>query len=266
MNRHAGPPSGHDSPSLPEPSYAERARTLAYLVRSGALATLSRKHPGYPFASVMPYALDEQGRPLVLISSMAMHTHNLEVDARASLLVTQPVTQAAGQEAGDPLAAARLTLLGEARRLAGPDTGKAREVYLARHPRASYWVDFDDFSFWRLDVKDVYFVGGFAAMDWVTPDDYRAARPDPLADAAPGIIDHMNKDHADALIAYARHFAREAADEATMIAVDRLGFRLRLRSGERLHAVRIAFPREVRSAAESRSVLIEMLGQARTGR
>jgi putative heme iron utilization protein len=74
----------------------------------------------------------------------------------------------------------------------------------------------------------------------------------------------MNKDHADALIAYARHFAREAADDATMIAVDRLGFRLRLRTGDRLHAVRIAFPREIRSAVESRTVLIEMLAQARS--
>jgi hypothetical protein len=233
-------------------------------VRSGALATLSRKHPGHPFASVMPYALDEHGQPLVLVSSMAMHTQNLQADARASLLVTQPVANAQGQEAGDPLAAARLTLLGEARQLAQEAAAKAREAYLARHPRASYWVDFDDFSFWRLDVRDVYFVGGFAAMDWVTADDYRAARPDPLADAGPGIMEHMNKDHADALVAYARHFAREAADEATMIAVDRLGFRLRLRSGERLHAVRIAFPREIRSAAESRTILIEMLAQARS--
>jgi putative heme iron utilization protein len=153
-------------------------------------------------------------------------------------------------------------LLGEARQLLSSERGRARETYLARHPRAQYWVDFDDFSFWRLDVKDLYFVGGFAAMDWVTADAYRAARPDPLADAGPGILDHMNRDHVDALIAYAHHFAGEAADEATMIAVDRLGFRLRLRSGERLHAVRIAFPREVRTAADSRTVLIEMLGQA----
>ena len=263
MNRHAGPPRGADAPSVPEPTYAERARTLAYLVRSGALATLSRKHTGHPFASVMPYALDEQGQPLVLISSMAIHTQNLQADPRASLLVTQPVANAPGQEAGDPLAAARLTLLGEARQLSSSERGRARETYLARHPRAQYWVDFDDFSFWRLEVRDLYFVGGFAAMDWVTADDYRAAHPDPLADAGPGILDHMNRDHADALIAYARHFAREPADEATMIAVDRLGFRLRLRSGDRLHAVRIAFPREVRSAAESRTVLVEMLAQAR---
>ena len=266
MNRHAGPPRGGEPPSVPEPTYAERARTLAHLGRTGALATLSRKYPGHPFASVMPYALDELGQPLVLISSMAMHTQNLQGDPRTSLLVTQPTAAPGTPEPGDPLAAARLTLIGEAHRLAGPDTGKVREAYLARHPRAAYWVDFDDFSFWRLDVKDLYFVGGFAAMDWVTADNYRAAQPDPLADAGPGILEHMNRDHADALIAYARHFAGEAADEATMIAIDRLGFRLRLRSGERLHAARIAFAREVRSASESRAVLIEMLAQARAAK
>jgi len=263
VNRHAGPPRETGAPPVPEPTYAERARTLAYLGRTGALATLSRKHPGHPFASLMPYALDELGQPLVLISAMAMHTQNLQADPRASLLVTQPVASSQPRESGDPLAAARLTLIGEARPLAGPETATAREAYLARHPRAAYWVDFDDFSFWRLDVTDLYFVGGFAAMDWVTADDYRAARPDPLADAGAGILDHMNRDHADALVAYARHFAGAPADEATMVAVDRLGFRLRLRSGERLHAVRIAFPREVRSAGDSRAVLIEMLGQAR---
>src|SRR6187397_1268119 len=156
MNRHAGPPAG-SGPVVPEPSYAERARTLAHLGRTGTLATASRKHPGHPFASVMPYALDELGQPLLLISSMAMHTQNLQADPRTSLLVTQPVASPGTKESGDPLAAARLTLIGEARQLAGPDTGKAREAYLARHPRAAYWVDFDDFSFWRLDVKDLYF-------------------------------------------------------------------------------------------------------------
>ena len=265
MNRHAGPPRAEESPSVPEPTYAERARTLAYLGRSGALATLSRKHPGHPFASVMPYALDEQGQPLVLISSMAMHTQNLQADSRASLLVTPPGSGSPPNEPSDPLAAARVTLMGEARPLARSDAGTAREAYLARHPRAAYWMDFDDFSFWRLDVGDIYFVGGFAAMDWVTAGDYRKASPDPLADAAAGILDHMNRDHADALIAYARHFAGEAADEAQMVAVDRLGFRLRIRNGQRLHGVRIAFPREVRTAGESRTVLVEMLARARAG-
>lgn len=250
---------------MPEPTFAERARTLAYLGRSGALATLSRRHPGHPFASVMPYALDDAGRPLFLISTMAMHTQNLEADPRASLLVTQADPSSRHDASGD-LARGRLTLMGEARRVPAADAAAARERYLARHERARYWADFEDFGLWRLEVADLYFVGGFAAMDWVTAAEYAAARPDPLADAAAGIVEHMNRDHADALIEYARHFAGEAADEAAMVAVDRLGFKLRLRRGERLSSVRIAFPREVTTAAQSREVLIAMLREARGGR
>jgi heme iron utilization protein len=259
MSRHAGPPRAADPPVVPEPTFAERARTLAHVGRTGTLATVSRRHAGHPFASVMPYALDTGGAPLFLISTMAMHTQNLEADPRASLLVTQP------DWSGDPLAAGRLTLMGEARRLEAADAADARAAYLARHERAGYWVDFDDFAFWRLDVIDVYFVGGFAAMDWVTAAAYAAARPDPLVDVAASIVEHMNHDHADALIIYARHYAGEAADEATMVSVDRLGFKLRLRQGERLSSVRIAFPREVTTAGQSREVLIEMLRRARAG-
>src|SRR5438309_1899677 len=176
---HAGPPRADDAPAVPEPTFAERARTLAYLGRTGTLAPRSRRHPGHPFASVMPYALDDAGRPVFLISTMAMHTQNLEADARASLLVMQP------DWTGDPLAAGRLTLMGDARRVPDPDAAAARERYLARHERARYWADFEDFGLWRLDVADLYYVGGFAAMDWVTAADYAAARPRSRSSSAP---------------------------------------------------------------------------------
>src|SRR5580765_4957297 len=100
---HGGRPAG---PSAAEPTFAEQARTLVHLARTGTLGTLSRRHPGHPFVSVMPYAPDERGRPLVLISGLAMHTQNLAADPRASLLVAQP--------GDDPLALARLTLMGNA--------------------------------------------------------------------------------------------------------------------------------------------------------
>lgn len=257
MRGHTSPPSTPDVAPAPEPGYAERARTLVYLGRTGTLSTLSVKHPGHPFGSLMPYALDGQGRPLFLISTLAMHTQNLRADPRASLLVTQPGW------AGDPLAAGRVTLMGEAGPLPEADIADARERYLTRHPNAAYWVDFEDFGFHRLEVTDVYFVGGFGAMDWVPAEEYLAARPDPLADAAAGIIEHMNRDHADALVTFARVLAGAAADEASMVSVDRLGFKLRIRSGQRLSSARIAFPREVRSAEETRVVLIEMLREAR---
>ena len=114
------------------------------LGRTGSLSTMSKKRPGWPFGSVMPYAFDEIGRPLFLISSMAMHTQNLQGDTRASLLVTQ-------SDGGDPLGSARLTLMGEVFRVSEPDRAAARKAYLARHENARYWVDYEDFAFYRME-------------------------------------------------------------------------------------------------------------------
>ena len=103
-------------------------------------------------------------------------------------------------------------------------------------------------------------------MGWVDAREYGVATPDPLADSAPGILAHMNADHHDALKLYCRVFAGVEADEATMTAVDRLGFRIRARTGDRLQGLRINFPREARSPDAARVVLIEMARQAREGR
>src|SRR5207253_6889659 len=125
--RHASGAVSADQGAAPELTYGERARTLLSLGRVGALSTISRKHPGWPFGSVMPYALDDSGRPIFLISSMAMHTQNLQQDARASLLVTP-------SEAGaDPLGASRATLMGEISKISKEDLDAARKIYLSRH-------------------------------------------------------------------------------------------------------------------------------------
>jgi heme iron utilization protein len=259
MSAHADPrPSPPPAvPDAPEPSYAERARTLVQQGRSGVLSTLSRRHPGHPFGSLMPYVLDAAGRPVFLISALAMHTQNLEADPRASLFVAEPSADE------DPLAVGRVTVVGSAQRMASAELAAARGLYLDRHPNAVHWVDFGDFAFWSLDVRDVYFVGGFGAMGWLEARDYAVARPDPLGEAAPDILAHMNQDHADALLTYARVLAREDAEEARMTAVDRLGFKLRLRTGSRFRVCRIAFPEEVTSPGRCREVLIQMLKECR---
>jgi heme iron utilization protein len=256
--KHAGPGPGTDVPPVPEPTFAERAHTLVYLGRMGSLSTLSRKQPGFPFGSVMPYGLDDRGRPIFLISTMAMHTQNLQGDAHASLLVTQQDTE------GEPLGASRVTLLGNVLPVPERELAEARKLYLERHANSKYWVDFEDFSFYRMDVVDVYYVGGFGVMGWVSASDYDRSQPDPLADSMAGIIQHMNADHKDALVMLARSFAHIDSTEATMTAVDRLGFHLRLKTAGGMRGARIAFLREVNSQGETRKVLVEMVQQART--
>jgi hypothetical protein len=145
--------TGPAAPQLPEPSHAERVRTLLSRTTVATLSTLSRKHVGFPFGSLMPYALDHQGRPLFLISNMAMHTQNLRSDPRASLFVAQTLTD------GDPLGAARATLIGQAEPLPENEVASAREFYLTTHENSRSWVDFADFGFFRLEPVDIYYVG-----------------------------------------------------------------------------------------------------------
>jgi len=205
----------------------------------------------------MPYGVDERGRPIFLISTMAMHTQNLQADARASLLVTED------HAGGDPLGAPRVTLVGNVLPLPAFEVAEARKLYLASYPASKYWVDFEDFSFYRMDVVDTYYVGGFGVMGWVPASEYYCSHPDPLADSMAEIIQHMNTDHKDALVLLARDFARIESQEATMITVDRLGFHVRLKTQDGMRGARIAFLREVSNPAEARMVLVEMVQQAR---
>jgi putative heme iron utilization protein len=204
----------------------------------------------------MPYGLDGRGHPIFLISTMAMHTHNLLADPRASLLVTQ------SGASGDPLGAARVTLLGNILQLDTAEIAEARKLYLASYENSKNWVDYEDFSFYRMEVVDVYYVGGFGVMGWINASDYGRAQPDPLADAASGIIQHMNTDHQDALILLARSSAGIESQEATMTSVDRLGFHLRLKTQDGVRGARISFLREVSNPVQTRSVLVEMVQQA----
>lgn len=255
--QHSYTTTENDPNPAPETSYAERSRTLLHLGKVGVLSTHSRKQEGFPYGSVMPYAVDAAGSLLFLISSMAMHTQNLVRDPRASLFVTVPEAK------GDPLEAARLTVIGKASKVPKAELEGVPESYLSRHENARYWVDFKDFAFYRMEVVDLYFVGGFGAMGWVEKDDFARADPDPLAEAASGIMAHMNADHAEALVLIARSVKGIEAEEAKMTAVDRLGFHVRLKTAERMRSVRIGFPSEVRSSQDCRNVLVGMVKEAR---
>ena len=133
---------------------------------------------------------------------MAEHTQNAMRDPRASLLVTEPVPDGA-----DPLASGRVTLLGLLTTVPEETRPLARDRYLDANPAAAYYIDFGDFTFYRLDVQSIRYVGGYGRMSWVDPADYASAEADPLVSSAAGIIEHMNADHAEAQVLFCRHFA-----------------------------------------------------------
>ncbi|MGI9022146.1 MAG: HugZ family protein [Acidimicrobiales bacterium] len=248
-------------PPPPEPSHAERARTLVAGQSRGALSTIALEPAGTPFGSVVTYGLDPSGRPAFFVSTLAEHTRNLDADARASMLVVEDTPAGA-----DPLASGRVTLLGTVAEVAYPDErARARSAYLEANP-AAFYVDYGDFRCLRLEVTGVRYVGGFGRMSWVDPRDYAIARPDPLVSAGAGIVAHMNTDHPDALVALCRHQGgRPDVESASMTAVDRYGFEVVATRGEgRLEALRIGFRSEQVAPDAVRAELIAMLAEVQT--
>lgn len=249
----SSPPIAGDPTSFP--SDAELARTLAASETRATLCTLTAE--GYPYGSAVSYAADETGAPVVLVSEMAEHTVNARGDERASVLIA-----ATPPEGSDPLAAARLTLVG--RLVLLDDPGGRREAYLARHPYAAYYADFTDFGFWRLDVERGRFVGGFGHMSWVTAEAYGEAEVDPLGDGAAGVVRHMNEDHADANLLYARVLAGlHDATEATMVGIDRYGVTLRVATPSTPRLARVSFPAPLAHLDQARPAVIDLLQTAR---
>lgn len=150
-----GAKSRREDPFLPVDEEARRlAMTLLREARSAALATLEAD--GQPFASLTGLAVDEDGTPVILISSLAAHTGHLMRDPRASLLL------AAGGK-GDPLAHPRLTLSVRAEAVERDSAAgqRIRQRYLDQHPKARLYVDFGDFRFLRLVIVRASLNGGF---------------------------------------------------------------------------------------------------------
>ena len=147
----------------------EKVQGASRLISSqsqGVLCTNSVKHSGYPFGSVTPFAIGAKGSPIFLFSSMAVHTKNLIADPKASLLVSAESAE------GELLAGARANILGSVLPLPQNEIDSARHAYLLAHPAAHQWVTFSDFKFFGMEITEIYYVGGFGVMGWVSAADY----------------------------------------------------------------------------------------------
>lgn len=245
-------------PSIATPSHPERARTLVAGASRAVLCTHAVDLDGHPYGSLVIFAMDdERGTPLLLISELAEHTRNLRGSSRCSLLVTEG-------GADDPLALGRVTLVGTCAEVPPDEVEAASAAFLARHPEAEYYADFEDFGLWRLSVSSVRYIGGFGRMSWVETEAWQQARPDPVAAHAARIIEHMNEDHADALRMVCEAFSRSGpVPEATMTGVDRYGFEMSARTEQGPRPIRVAFSQPCLDARAVRSQMVELSQRAR---
>ncbi len=244
------------SPAAAPPTDAVAlARRVLRAVPMAALATRAADRDGWPYASLVACAVDHDGTPILLLSELSDHTRNLAADGRASLLLDDTPGLA------NRMAGPRLTLLGRLAPAGAAARDRLRRRYLARHPTAARYEGFGDFAYWAMTVEAVHLIGGFAQAHWLDAADVMPVLPADygLAEAEPGILDHMNSDHREAVDVYANHLARRGGHGWRLTGIDRDGIDLR-RSGE---TARVAFPHPVDDAAAAREALIALVSEAR---
>lgn len=144
---------------------ATQARALLEAESHAILSTQSVQHAGFPFGSLVPYAVMPTGAPVVLISTLAVHTKNLVANPRCSLMVLE------ANYREEPVASGRLTVLGVCTKISSDEiVGEARQRYLARHPSAEQTLGMSDFSFYMVTPLHIRFVAGFGRMGWFQAD------------------------------------------------------------------------------------------------
>lgn len=229
---------------------AFEARKFLRSTRSAVLSTHSARFEGYPFGSIAPFVLDQDGNPLVLISTIAEHTKNIKKDPHVSLIAFDPA-------APDMQAGARLTLLGDAV-VADKQDGDLRARYLNYFPQAAQYFDMHDFLFHRIAIHQARYIGGFGNIHWI---EGAALLPpaNQLGTQEAGILEHMNSDHTESLLAYCRLVHGFTPESAEMVGLDSDGFDLRVNDA----LWRFNFDTPVTDAQSARAALVALSKAAR---
>ncbi|TKW35475.1 hypothetical protein SEVIR_2G375000v4 [Setaria viridis] len=235
----------------------EEIRTILDQSVRGVLATHSQEHDGYPSGSMVDFACDQDGSPILAVSSLAVHSKNLSGNPKCSLLVAKDP-----EDRTDTV----ITVYGDAVPVSDEQKDSVRSAYLRRHPNA-FWVDFGDFSFLRIKPKAVRYVSGVATAllgsGEFSAAEYREAKVDPISQFSTPITSHMNKDHADDTKLIVQHSTNVKVDFAFMLDVDSLGFNVKAGYDGSVLKLRIPFPRQAQDRKDVKTLIVEMLQAAK---
>ena len=237
--------------SVPRLTLAEEARTLISNGKFGVISTISSKEPvGFPSGSVVEFAADASGRPIFSFSSLSPHTGDVRADGRCSLTVMADGFRG--------LSDARVNIIGRISPVDASEIAAAKELYLTKHPQ-SFWVEFGDFTWFRVDeILSARLVGGFARAGKVSGADYTAASVDPVAAFSAPVCGHMNADHSESTVAMIKHYVGISVEKASMLSLDRLGVNVACeRQGEKFKC-RLPFPRPAEDRKSIKEVIVEM--------
>ena len=239
------------------------ARDFVSFHRNALLATHSTKHPGYPFGSIVPYDVDDRGRPVIYISRISQHFANLSDDPKACLLVSERF------QVDDPQNGGRISLLAHFASVPVDEQDEVSGSYRHRFPDSSAFDLAHDFVFFRGEPAHIRWIAGIGSMGWMDGEAYMKGESDPIVRDALPAVQHMNEDHQDALFDFVHAFGSKEAKGLLesgvpeMIFLRSSGFNIRVRTASAMETVSVPFQKPLEDPGEIRPAMIALLQIAR---
>ena len=239
-------------------SLAAEAKQFLRSTRSGVLSSFSAKFAGYPFGSVMPFVLDHDCQPIVLISTIAEHTKNIIANPKVSLLVFQSDNL---KSAEDLHANGRLTLIGEAEQIDKNDADLMAR-YCRYFPESTGYLAMHDFQFYRINIHQARYIAGFGKMGWMTGEEIvdlkNAEKSATIAQLETSMIEHMNADHTDSMMQYCAYFYNAHPQVVDLIGIDSDGFDIEAVINDDIKMLRFTFESPIFDANSARMAFVAL--------
>lgn len=218
--------------------------TIRKLIRGTGRASLATILPAErrPYVSLVTVATDFDGSPLLLLSRLAEHTRNIDVDPHVSLLFD-------GTEGyANPQQGPRVSLVG---RIEFCNQDRCRDRFITRHPGATLYAGFADFAFYKVPLDRGHFVGGFGRAVWCDELACSDRLSQAFADAAPALLEQINRDDPALVAQLANKVLRRRGKNWRVIALDPDGCDLERDSV----IIRLPFEAPLSGVAEVREAL-----------
>lgn len=203
--------------------HMHNAAKLLRSQHSGVLSTVSLSLKGFPFGSITPFLMTENGDIVIYASDIAQHSRNMQTNDKVSLCVYD------GQQ-DDSQASARVTIVGNA--IVDKVSEELQEHYMSVFPQAKAYVKAHDFRFYLISTYKVRYIGGFGEIYWFSTQEWQSLMYS-LAGTAKGAIIHMHEDHGDALAQIVSHEIDHELEEGAvnMVSCFQHGFHFYLEEG-----------------------------------
>ncbi|MAE37518.1 MAG: hypothetical protein CMI87_02515, partial [Pelagibacteraceae bacterium] len=171
--------------------YEKLAINLMRNCREGVLSTVSKKYEGYPFGSFVTFISGADRSLIFYASDIAQHTINLKNNSKACITLFN-------LSEGDKQDSARLSLIGDVKKI-DKDVEEISRQFIEFFPESSQYSNMHDFNFYKLNISQVRWIGGFGKIAWLSSTNWNPIRPKWLKKEH-SMIEHMNEDHSNSIV------------------------------------------------------------------